>query len=405
MPSLSPPASTATAAPFAVAVLAAAATAHLLNDLSQSLLVSSYPQLKADFALTFGELGLISLMYNLMSSVLQPLVGMATDRWPQPYALCVGMACTASGMLTLGLAQGMPGLMTGACLVGTGSAVFHPEASRLARLASGGRYGMAQSVFQVGGNLGSALGPLATLAVILPHGFRAIGFFAIVPAAAIVLLIPVGRWYRRHLVERLQRRNAGGTVAQSHLTPRRIALALGVLGLLVFSKYVYLASMVNFYTFILMERFQLTPEAAQWRLFAFLAATAVGTVLGGPVGDRYGRRRVIWVSILGVAPFTLLLPWVGLTATTALSVVIGLVLASAFSAILVYAQELLPGRVGLVSGLFFGFAFGIAGIAAAVLGVVADHYGLRVVAVVCSFLPLLGLLTVLLPQLEEDQQR
>lgn len=391
--------SPAAPAPLALAVLVAVALGHLLNDLTQSLVMASYPQLKADFGLSYAQLGLITLVYQLTASVLQPLIGMATDRRPRPFSLSFGMASTTAGLLLLASATGMPGLLAGGCLVGTGSAVFHPEAARIARLASGGRFGLAQSVFQVGGNLGSALGPLAVVAVILPRGFHAIGWFALVPAAALLLLLPVGRWYRDHLAARLARAAAA---ARDPLPPGRTALALAVLGALVFSKYVYLASLTNYYTFYLMERFQLGAQAAQVHLFVFLAAVAAGTVLGGPVGDRWGRRRVIWCSILGVAPFTLALPWVGLAATTALSVVIGLVLASAFSAILVYAQELLPGRVGLVSGLFFGFAFGIAGIAAAALGHLADHSGLRTVYLLCSFLPLIGLLAAFLPRLERQ---
>lgn len=396
-------ASASTAAPARLAglVLATVALGHLLNDLTQSLVAASYPQLKAELGLTFSQLGLITLVYQLTASVLQPLIGHATDRRPWPFALSAGMASTTLGLLLLAAAQGMPLLLAGAALVGSGSAVFHPEAARVARLASGGRYGLAQSVFQVGGNLGSALGPLAVVAVVLPRGFHAIGWFALVPATALLLLVPVGRWYRDHLAMRLAR---AASPPRRPLTAGRTAIALALLGALVFSKYVYLASLTNFYAFYLMERFQLGAQSAQLHLFAFLAAVAAGTVLGGPIGDRWGRRRVIWASILGVAPFTLALPWVGLAATTVLSVAIGLVLASAFSAILVYAQELVPGRVGLVSGLFFGFAFGIAGIAAAALGSLADRHGLGTVYLICSFLPLLGLLAAFLPHLEEPRR-
>lgn len=381
---------------IATGVLAAVTVSHLLNDLVQSLVVSIYPMLRELHGLSYGQLGLITMTYSLTASVLQPLVGIATDRRPMPFALAFGMSSTLTGVLLLSGASALWSLLVAAALIGIGSSVFHPEASRVARLSSGGRFGLAQSVFQVGGNLGSALGPLAAVSVVMPLGQSAVAWFALAALAAIVLLVRVGRWYAAHLRDLAGRPAA----AAARGSLRGAAWPLAVLGVLVFSKYVYLASLTNFYVFYLEERFAVSEHAAQMHLFAFLAAVAAGTVLGGPIGDRVGRRRVIWFSILGVAPFTLVLPHVGLWATAALAFVIGLVLASAFSAILVYAQALVPGRVGLVSGLFFGLAFGIAGIAAAALGALADRIGVVAVYGWCGWLPLLGLLTVFLPDVE-----
>lgn len=383
-------------------VLAAVTAGHLLNDLVQSLMVASYPELRRALGLSFAQLGAITLAYQATASVLQPVIGWSTDRTPRPWSLAAGMACTLAGLVQLAIAQGLGELLVGACGVGIGSSVFHPEASRVARLASGGRYGLAQSVFQVGGNFGSALGPLFAALIVIPRGHGSLAWFAAAPLLGMVMLAAVGRWYRAHLHER---RTLPATIAATlPLSRGRTALALAVLGALLMSKYVYLASLSNFYPFWLMERFGLSAASAQWHLFAFLGATAAGTILGGPLGDRFGRRPVIWVSILGVAPFTLALPHADLAVTTALSVAIGVVLASAFSAILVYAQELLPGRVGLVSGLFFGLAFGIAGIAAAGLGLAADAHGLATVYHACAWLPMLGLLTALLPRLDGDER-
>jgi FSR family fosmidomycin resistance protein-like MFS transporter len=383
-----------------VGVLMAIAMSHLLNDLVQSLVVSVYPLLKDSFRLSFSEIGLITMAYAVTASVLQPLIGLYTDRRPQPYALCLGMGVTTIGLVLLSTAGGLWSLLLAAALIGTGSSVFHPEASRVARLVSGGRHGLAQSVFQVGGNLGSALGPLAAVLVVMPRGQPAIAWFCLATGAAIALLWWVGRWYAQHQRDSAARAPAP-PVAPPAGTP--VMRSLVILGVLIFSKYFYLASLTNFYTFYLIGRFHLDVHQSQYHLFAFLFAVAAGTVLGGPIGDRFGRRRVIWVSILGVAPFTLLLPYAGLWATAALAVVIGLILASAFSAILVYAQALVPGRVGLVSGLFFGLAFGMAGIGAAVLGGLADRVGLETVYRLCSFLPLLGLLTAFLPDLERHE--
>lgn len=382
---------------LAGSVLIAVAFAHFLNDLIQSLVVATYPLFRENFALSFAQLGFITLTYQVTASVLQPLVGSFTDRRPLPYSLCFGMTCTLVGLGLLASAGSFAVLLVAAALVGVGSSVFHPEASRVARLASGGRYGFAQSVFQVGGNAGSALGPLAAVAIVMSRGQQALGWFTLVALLAIGVLFLVGNWYRRHLADVHTR--AISAIAAPPALPRALVVrAFVVLLILLFSKYVYIASLTNFYVFYLMQRFQVSAASAQIHLFIFLAAVAAGTVIGGPVGDRFGRRRVIWGSILGVAPFTLLLPHVDLAWTTALSVIIGFVLASAFSAILVYAQELLPGRVGLVSGLFFGLAFGIAGIAAAVLGAAADRIGLEAVYQACAFLPLLGVLTILLPE-------
>lgn len=382
-------------------VLVAVTVSHLLNDLMQSVLVAAYPVLKDGFQLSFAQIGLITLVYALTASVLQPLVGLFTDRHPQPYSLCFGMGSTLVGLVLLATAGSLTVLLVAAALIGIGSSVFHPEASRVARMVSGGRHGLAQSVFQVGGNLGSALGPLGAALIVLPRGQGALGWFSLAALAGIGLLAFVGRWYAGHLREILARPRHAAASAPVH--PTRVALPLLVLGTLIFSKYFYLASLTNYYTFYLIDRFHISVHAAQMHLFVFLAAVAAGTILGGPIGDRFGRRRVIWASILGVAPFTLLMPYAGLALTGVLSVVIGLVLASAFSAILVYAQELLPGRVGLVSGLFFGLAFGMAGIGAAVLGKLADHTSLTYVYQVCSYLPLLGVLTVFLPDLERRQ--
>lgn len=397
-PSIAPVAESGTAAQGLVAsVLIAVSVSHLLNDMMQSVVAAAYPVIKDGFQLSFAEIGLITLVYSLTASVLQPLVGLYTDRHPQPYSLCLGMASTLVGLILLATAGSLAALLVAAALIGIGSSVFHPEASRVARMVSGGRHGLAQSVFQVGGNLGSALGPLGAALIVLPRGQVALGWFSLAALAGIGLLAFVGRWYAGHLREILARPRRTAVAASQ---PVRVALPLTVLAILIFSKYVYLACLTNYYTFYLIDRFHISVHAAQMHLFVFLAAVAAGTILGGPIGDRFGRRRVIWASILGVAPFSMLMPHAGLALTGVLSVVIGLVLASAFSAILVYAQELLPGRVGLVSGLFFGLAFGVAGIGAAVLGMLADRTSLGFVYQVCAYLPLLGVLTVFLPDLE-----
>lgn len=380
-------------------VLAGISVAHMLNDMIQSLILAIYPILKHDFRLSFAQIGMITLAYQLTASMLQPLVGMVTDKRPMPYSLPIGMGFTLCGLLLLAVAPNFAILLLAAGLVGIGSSVFHPESSRVARMASGGRHGLAQSLFQVGGNVGSSLGPLLAAWIIVRNGRGSVAWFSLVALLAIVLLLQVGRWYSRHHVAR-------GHSASKHLTVialsrNQILAALAILGLLIFSKYFYLASLSSYYTFYLIHKFGVSVQSAQVHLFVFLFAVAAGSLIGGPVGDRIGRKWVIWVSILGVAPFTLMLPHANLMWTGVLTVLIGLVLASAFSAILVYAQELIPGRVGMISGLFFGLAFGMGGIGAAVLGGLADAHGIDYVYRLCAYLPLMGLITVFLPDLEQ----
>jgi FSR family fosmidomycin resistance protein-like MFS transporter len=392
-----PPPSSATQG-VVVSILLAITVSHLLNDTMQQLVVALYPAFKSTYHLSFAQIGLLGLTYQLTASLLQPVVGYVTDRQAMPYSLPVGMAFTLIGLLVLAAAPTFHILLVASALVGIGSSVFHPEASRVARLSSGGRHGLAQSVFQVGGNLGSSLGPLLAAIIIVPRGLPTIGYFSLVALCGMVLLVLVGRWYAHH-----QRQHAASglrPVAASPLPARKIALAMAVLAVLVFSKYFYMASVTNYYTFYLIDRFQVSLKVAQFHLFAFLFAAALGTILGGPIGDRFGRKLVIWLSILGVAPFTILLPYADLFWTNILAIVIGLILSSAFSAILVFAQELIPGRVGMVSGLFFGFAFGMAGIGAAALGHLADGKGLLFVYELCSYLPLLGICTIFLPRLQ-----
>ncbi|MDB6060153.1 MAG: transporter [Verrucomicrobiaceae bacterium] len=385
-------------------ILGAISFSHFLNDLMQSLLLAIYPLLKGTFALSFAQIGLITLTYQITASLLQPLVGLHTDRYPKSYSLAVGMGFTFIGLLTLAVAPNYTMLLVASALVGTGSSVFHPEASRVARLASGGQHGLAQSVFQVGGNAGSAFGPVLAAWIIIPHGQRTIAWFSLAALLAMFILVQIAGWYRHAQTQHIKQRDAQRAV-KPLLSPRKVAGALAVLMALVFSKYFYLTSLTSYYTFYLMQKFQLTAQAAQGPLFVFLFAVAAGTVLGGPIGDRIGRKRVIWASILGVAPFTLLLPHVDLHWTIILTFIIGFIIASAFSAILVFAQELMPGKVGMVSGLFFGFAFGMGGIGAAVLGKVADLHGIVYVYHLCAYLPLLGVLTILLPDLGNKNGR
>ncbi|CAG4905024.1 MFS transporter [Paraburkholderia saeva] len=378
-------------------VLGAISFTHMLNDMIQSLILAIYPMLKDNFSLSFGQIGLITLVYQITASLLQPLVGSYTDKHPKPYSLPVGMGFTLSGLLLMSVAPNFGVLLVAAALVGCGSSVFHPESSRVARMASGGKHGMAQSLFQVGGNAGSSLGPLLAALIVIPHGQRSIAWFSVAALVAIVVLTQIGRWYKHHPATKKAR---GAQVGHPTLSRSKVLVAMGVLVLLVFSKYFYLASINSYFTFYLIDRFHLPIQAAQIHLFVFLAAVAAGTMIGGPIGDRIGRKYVIWVSILGVTPFTLLLPYANLFWTGVLTVVIGVVLASAFSAILVYAQELIPGKVGMVAGLFFGLAFGLGGVGAAVLGQLADATSIAYVYKVCSFLPLIGVLTVFLPDLE-----
>jgi FSR family fosmidomycin resistance protein-like MFS transporter len=379
-----------------IRILIAISLSHLLNDMLQSLLPAIYPMLKESFHLDFWDIGLITLSNQLTASLLQPLVGLYTDRHPQPYSLAIGMSFTLAGLLMLAFATHLPWLLVAAAMVGIGSSVFHPESSRVARAASGGRHGLAQSLFQTGGNAGSSLGPLLAAFIVVKRGQSSVAWFAIAAAAGIALLAFVGRWYA----------HTGAAITASTAAPRRAAQtnrhvwgALAILVVLVFSKFVYLSSLSSYYTFYLIHRFGISVQSSQLHLFAFLAAVAAGTFAGGPIGDRFGRKFVIWISILGVLPFTLALPYVNLTWTTVLSVVIGLVMSSAFSAILVYGQDLVPGRVGLVAGLFFGLAFGIGGLGAAALGKLADVAGIETVYRICSWLPALGLLTAWLPDL------
>ena len=378
-------------------VLGAISMSHFLNDMLQSLIFAIYPLLKGNYDLNFTQIGLLTLTYQLTASILQPLVGFYTDKHPKPYSLVVGMGSTCVGLLLLSQAHTFPLLLLAASMVGLGSSIFHPESSRVARMASGGRHGLAQSIFQVGGNAGTATGPLLAAAIIFPFGQGSLAWFSLAALLAMFILWKVGNWYRQQ--HRSQKMSIKPKA--SGLSRTRIMVALGVLLLLITSKYLYLASLTNYYTFYLMHHFGLDAQAAQYHLFIFLFAVAAGTVLGGPIGDKIGRKQVIWFSILGVAPFTLALPHADLLWTSILSFVIGFILASAFSAILVYAQELVPGRVGTISGLFFGFAFGIAGIGAALMGQLADRYGIEFVYQMCGWLPLMGVITALLPTLHK----
>ena len=376
-------------------VLGAISFSHFLNDTIQSLILAIYPLLKGKFHLSFAQIGLITLSYQLTASLLQPMVGLYTDHHPKPYSLAFGMGCTLVGLLVLGTAPNYSMLLIAAALVGTGSSIFHPESSRVARMASGGRHGLAQSIFQVGGNMGTSMGPLMAAWIVIPKGQGSISWFSLVALLAIFVLWQVGGWYRRH--QAVSSHGTSHKASGLFLPTRTVVLSMLILLVLIFSKYFYLASLSSYYTFYLMHRFQLSVQSAQVHLFAFLFAVAMGTFFGGPIGDRIGRKRVIWISILGAAPFALALPYANLAWTGILAFIIGLILASAFSAILVFAQELIPGKVGTVSGLFFGFAFGMGGIGAAVLGKVADHYGIEFVYHVCSYLPLLGVLAAFLP--------
>ena len=393
-------AAAATATATVVPVLAAISFSHMLNDTIQWLLPAIYPILKSSYQLSFAQVGLLTLTLNVTASVLQPMIGLYTDRRATPYSLVVGMTFSLVGLLLLSVAAVMGTLVLAAGLLGLGSAVFHPESSRVARMASGGRHGLAQSVFQVGGNFGSAIGPLLAAFLVLPHGQGSLAWASVVPLTAIAVLWYVGGWYATH--RPVARPSTAAERAAFHdvlVSPTRVKVSIAILIALIFSKYFYLASLTNYYTFFLINKFHVSVQAAQIDLFIFLGATAVGTILGGPIGDRIGRKVVIWVSILGVFPFTMALPYADLFWTRMLSIVIGLILASAFSAIVVYAQELMPGRIGLISGLFFGFAFGMGGLGAAILGRLADATSIAVVFRICAYLPLIGLLTGFLPDI------
>ncbi len=380
-------------------ILAAISFCHLLNDMVQSLIPAIYPILKHSFHLNFAQLGLITLTFQVTASILQPFIGLYADRKPKPYSLAIGMGFTLVGLLLLSMAWNFPMILVSSALVGVGSSIFHPESSRVARMASGGQHGLAQSLFQVGGNAGSAIGPLLAAFIVVPHGQQSISWFSVAALVAIVLLTNIGHWYKRKAANK----PTTEAVHSGHhlgLSSRKVFAAILVLAALVFSKYIYLVSLTNYYTFYLMTKFHVSVRGSQIYLFVFLGAVAAGTIIGGPIGDRIGRKLVIWWSILGALPFTLLLPYANLFWTCILTIVIGLVLASAFSAIIVFAQELVPGKIGMISGLFFGFAFGIAGVGAALLGVLADYTSIGFVYRICSFLPAIGLLTALLPNLE-----
>jgi FSR family fosmidomycin resistance protein-like MFS transporter len=381
-------------------ILAAISFCHLLNDLVQSLISAVYPMLKNSFHLNFGQIGMITLTYQVTASLLQPVVGIYTDRYPKPYSLPIGMSFTLAGLLLLSVAPSFAVILLAAVLVGLGSAVFHPESSRVARMASGGQHGFAQSLFQVGGNAGSSLGPLLAAFIVMPYGQSSIAWFSVAALLGIGLLTYIGTWYKNHALAKVHSRNAA---QHPPISSRRVAISIGILVALVFSKYFYLVSLTSYFTFYLIQKFGISVQSAQLHLFLFLGAVAAGTIIGGPVGDRIGRKYVIWCSILGVLPFSLLLPHANLFWTGVLSVIIGVILASAFSAILVFAQELVPGKVGMVSGLFFGLAFGMGGIGAAVLGNLADVTSINFVYQVCAFLPAIGLLTAFLPDIEKPK--
>ncbi|MEJ7779320.1 MAG: MFS transporter [Daejeonella sp.] len=379
-------------------ILIAISFSHLLNDTIQSLIPAIYPVVKNSFNLTFAQIGLITLTFQLAASLLQPFVGIYTDRKPQPYSLAVGMGFTLAGLISLSLAPSFAMLIVSVALVGIGSSIFHPEASRMASMASGGRRGMAQSVFQVGGNAGSSIGPLLAALIIVPYGQSNIIWFSLLALLAILILINVGGWYKRKI--RLKTEKAPGAETNTRLlSAKQVVISVLILLTLIFSKYFYLASMSSYYTFYMIDKFGVSVQSSQVYLFIFLFSVAAGTLIGGPLGDRIGRKYVIWGSILGVAPFTLLLPHANLFWTAALTVPIGVILASAFSAILVYAQELIPGKVGMISGLFFGFAFGMGGIGSALLGALADRTSIEYVFSICALLPLIGIITVFLPDI------
>ncbi len=385
------------------AVLSALAFCHFLNDVMQSLLPAIYPMLKTNYALSFAQIGFLTFTFQGTASLLQPVVGIVTDKRPQPYALFCGMGFTLVGLLLLANASHYWLLLVAASLVGMGSSIFHPDASRVARMASGGRHGLAQSLFQVGGNIGTSIGPLLAAFIVLPHGQSSLAWFSLAALIGMIVLWNVGGWYKRNHLAVAKRARAQG--AAPDLPRSRVLGTLVVLGMLVFSKYIYLASLTSYYIFYLIHKFGVDVQTGQILLFVFLGSVAIGTIVGGPLGDRFGRKYVIWVSILGVLPFTLLLPHMGLVGTVILTVPIGLILASAFPAIIVYAQELLPGRVGLVAGIFFGFAFGMGGVGAAGLGILADSKGIEFVYSICSYLPAIGLLTVFLPNIEGSRKR
>lgn len=378
---------------------------HLLNDTIQSLIPSIYPLLKNSFNLNFAQIGLIQLTFQMTASLLQPIVGAYTDKKPQPFSLAIGMGFTLVGLIFISFANSFGTILLSVALIGTGSSVFHPESSKIAYMASGGKRGLAQSIFQVGGNTGTAIGPLLAALVIVRFGRSHAAYFGILALIAMVVLVYVGRWAKPHLLQLKNRKGKGATMEYNpHLSKRKIHSSVAILLVLIFSKYFYLSSISSYYTFFLIDKFHVSIKHSQLFLFAFLAAAALGTYFGGPLGDKYGRKYVIWFSILGVAPFTLVMPYASLFWTAVLSVIIGFVLSSAFPAILVYAQELMPGKIGMISGLFFGFAFGMGGLGSALLGMLADATSIYFVYHVCAFLPLIGLITWWLPDLKKRRE-
>lgn len=386
-------------------ILFAISFSHLMNDTIQSLIPAIYPIVKNSFKLSFTQVGLITFTFQIAASLLQPFVGLYTDKRPQPYSLAIGMGFTLLGLVLLSIAPNFHVVLASVALVGVGSSVFHPEASRMAYMASGGRRGLAQSIFQLGGNAGTSLGPLLAALIIVPHGQFSIIWFSLIALLAIVVLSRVGKWYKQRVFAAKNKAKAATAVHHHSLSRQKVVISIIILLVLIFSKYFYMASMTSYFTFYLINKFHVSIQTSQFYLFVFLFAVAAGTLLGGPMGDRFGRKYVIWISILGVAPFSLLLPHANLFWTGVLIVPIGIILASAFSAILVYAQELIPGKVGLVAGLFFGFAFGMGGLGSALLGRLADHTSIEYVYSVCAFLPLIGILTWFLPNIGSGKRK
>jgi FSR family fosmidomycin resistance protein-like MFS transporter len=385
-------------------ILITIALSHCINDMLQAVIPSIYPVLKHKFNLTFSQIGLITLTYQITASILQPFVGFYTDRRPRPYSLVIGMGFTLLGLLAVSVASNFYYLLASVSLIGIGSSIFHPESSRVAHMASGGKKGMAQSVFQLGGNAGSAIGPLLAALIVVPYGQFYVIWFCLIALVGMLILAKISGWYSEQI--KVNARNKGAAKESHHnLSRNKVLASLGILLVLIFSKYFYMASITSYYTFFLIDKFHVTVQQSQLYLFAFLGAVALGTIIGGPVGDRFGRKYVIWISILGVAPFTLLLPYVTLFWTVVLSVIIGLILSSAFSAILVYATELVPGKVGMIAGLFFGLAFGMGGLGSAILGKVADATSIGYVFKLCAFLPLIGIFTALLPNIEGSRNK
>ncbi|RQO31005.1 MFS transporter [Taibaiella sp. KBW10] len=402
----SPQAAVLTAQQTVYPILFAISFSHLLNDLIQSVIPAIYPLLKENYVLTFTQIGIITLVFQLTASILQPFIGLYTDKKPNPKSLAIAMLFSLLGLLCLAFASNLYYILASVSLIGIGSSIFHPEASKVAHLASGGKKGLAQSIFQVGGNAGGATGPLLAALIVIPFGQKYVGWFGVLAILGMILLTFVGKWYQQNMLARSLTKNVAHHSAPTvTISRKRVIISIVILLVLIFSKYFYMASMTSYFTFYLIDKFHVSVQQSQIYLFAFLAAVAAGTILGGPLGDRYGRKLIIWISILGAAPFTLLLPHVGLNMTIILAILIGLIISSAFSAILVYATELIPGKIGLVSGLFFGFAFGMGGIGSALLGWLADKTNIEYVFNVCAYLPLIGIITGFLPNIEGSKKR